>query len=81
MLQSHDNLMIDVSGLDFHVLVVVLRNIDADRIIFGSDALYYSQWSVVVKLLGALKEVFSDVEENFLKIMSINPSQAIFKEN
>lgn len=81
MLQSQDNLMIDISGLEFNALVTVLNNIAVERIIFGSDALYYSQWSVVVKLLRALQEVNADVEEDFMKIMSINPSQTVFKKN
>lgn len=80
MLQLYNNLMVDISGLEFNALVAVLKRIEKDRIIFGSDALYYPQWSVVVKLLHALKETTDDPKEDFLKIMSVNP-RTIFEQN
>lgn len=80
LLSIHSNIMVDVSALDFGTLCFILEKIDRDRIVFGSDAFYFPQWSAVVKLLHALKETVSDAEEAFVKIAGENPAQYIFRE-
>jgi predicted TIM-barrel fold metal-dependent hydrolase len=80
MLLKHNNLMIDISGLKVGVLIHILRNIDIDRIVFGSDALYESQWSRMVKLIYALKETGGDFENDLIRIMNINPVNSVFKD-
>jgi len=80
MLLAHNNLMIDISGLEVGVLILILRNIEIDRIVFGSDALYESQWSRMVKLIYALKKIRRDFENDLNRIMSINPSNSVFKD-
>jgi predicted TIM-barrel fold metal-dependent hydrolase len=79
MLSLYANLMVDVSALEIDALLAVLKNIPIDRILFGSDALYESQWSSMVKVLYALSETTSHIEEQFIQIASINPSKYIFK--
>ena len=66
-------LFVDISGLNIEQIGKVLENLEIDRIVFGSDALYDSQWAGIVKLLYCLKE--NDLEESFLKIVSFNPSK------
>ena len=78
LLLAHENLMIDVSGLDIDALILVLRRINIDRILFGSDALYEPQWLAVVKLLIGLKTTMKNFEEAFIRITSINPAQSVF---
>ena len=78
MLHEHDNLMVDVSGLEFAQLTLILRNIDKSRIVFGSDALYFPQWSAVVKLLHSLFAIKENIEDAFVQIASINPSKTVF---
>ncbi len=79
MLSRFDNLFVDVSELDVHSLILILRSIPIDRILFGSDALYDDQWKAIVKLLIALEKVSSRMEEEFLKIIVHNPANYIFK--
>ena len=80
MLQRYDNMMIDISGLGFKALLMIIQNIEVNRILFGSDALYYSQWSAVVKLFYAFQKTVKNYEENFLNVMSITPAQTVFRE-
>jgi predicted TIM-barrel fold metal-dependent hydrolase len=78
LLAKHDNLMVDISGLDISALVLVLKEIDHGRILFGSDALYNSQWASVAKLMTALQMAKYKVEKEFIAIASANPAKYIF---
>jgi predicted TIM-barrel fold metal-dependent hydrolase len=80
ILSTHSSVMVDISALDLSALCLVLEKIDRDRIVFGSDAFYFPQWSAVVKLLHALKATVSDTEEAFIKIAGENPAQNVFRE-
>jgi len=75
MLLKYDNLMIDVSALDIEALTLVLKNIELERVLFGSDALYETQWFAVVKLLYVLSGMTADSEKDFIQIAAINPSR------
>ena len=80
MLSHFSNIMVDISGLDINILLKVLKHINADRIIFGSDALYNMQWIYTVMLLYALDELYDSVEEKFIQIVSLNPRKYVLKE-
>jgi predicted TIM-barrel fold metal-dependent hydrolase len=80
MLQQHPNLYVDISGLTFEPLKMVLRSVAGNRILFGSDALYSSQWEAVTMTLHALRDLGMAVEENFIQYASINPGNTIFKD-
>ena len=75
MLLKYDNLMIDVSALDIEALTIVLKNIELERVLFGSDALYETQWFAIVKLLYVLSGMTADSEKDFIQIAAINPSR------
>jgi hypothetical protein len=79
MLRGNDNLFVDISGLCFRSLTMVLSEVDNDRILFGSDALYEPQWASVVMLMRALEGKEKNVEESYIRISSENPSRTIFK--
>jgi hypothetical protein len=81
LISKHSNIMIDISGIDFAPLFVLLKQIDHSRILFGSDALYYKQWAMIVKLTHALKKLKADLISALPQIVSINPSNIIFKNN
>ena len=81
MLQAYPNLYVDISGLTFEPLKLVLRAVHGDRILFGSDALYSTQWEAVTMTLHALKELGMALEDNFVKFASINPKKIIFKDH
>jgi len=80
MLRRHANLYVDISGIGFEPLKLVLQAVDGDRILFGSDALYVPQWEAVTMTMHALKELGMKVEERFVQFASINPNEIIFKE-
>ena len=78
MLSKYENIMIDISALEIDAVVAVFRNIDPQRILFGSDALYEPQWTSVVKVLCALSESGLKMEKTFIQIASTNPSKFLF---
>jgi hypothetical protein len=80
ILSKYNNIMVDISGVDYKILNIILRKIDINRILFGSDALYNLEWENVVILLHTLSEYKFNVEKYFLQIMSINPQKYIFNE-
>jgi predicted TIM-barrel fold metal-dependent hydrolase len=79
MLDRHQNLYVDISGLGLEPLKTVLGSLDSGRILFGSDALYAPQWEAVTMTMHALKELGMRWEERFVEIASINPEQTIFR--
>ena len=79
--EKYENIMFDLSNLEIDSMTLLLNSINNDRIVFGSDALYEHQWAAVVKLLLSLSRIKEKKEEKFMKIISINPSKYIFKEN
>jgi hypothetical protein len=81
MLAKHDNIFIDISALNLDALCLILKQIDHNRIIFGSDAFYFPQWIAIIKLLLALKESVSDEEDAFIQIAGINPDKHIFRQD
>jgi predicted TIM-barrel fold metal-dependent hydrolase len=80
ILLAHNNVLIDVSALDFGPLCLVLRTVDPQRIVFGSDSFYFSQWGAIIKLFRALKRSFPSFEERFLWIVSQNAARYLWRE-
>lgn len=80
LLETHGNLRVDIADLRLDALGQVVDAVPAGRILFGSDALYTSQWSMMVTLLAALTARFSPsgAEERFAAIMSENPEKTFF---
>ena len=78
LLKKHANLHVDISGLAYQPLKLVLQSVDHDRILFGSDALYVQQYEAVTMTMHALKELGHNVEAAFVKIASTNPERTIF---
>ena len=79
LLSHYNNLMIDISGLEIDALAVILKNIDLERILFGSDALYDTQWAVLVKLAHAITSEGMNLAESIVQIASTNPLRSIFR--
>ncbi|MBE0575207.1 MAG: amidohydrolase family protein [Desulfuromonadales bacterium] len=79
ILERHDNVMIDLSAVQHATLCRLLKEISADRIVFGSDSLYFPQWRCLAALYHALEETCAGAEESFLKIASTNPQRIIME--
>jgi predicted TIM-barrel fold metal-dependent hydrolase len=79
LLDRHANLYVDISGLGFEPLKTVLRLVESERVLFGSDALYAPEWEVVATTLHALKTLGMPWEERFVEIAGTNPEKTIFR--
>ncbi|MRR55343.1 MAG: hypothetical protein EG822_12690 [Deltaproteobacteria bacterium] len=80
LLSRYANLMVDISATEFETLCLILKNIDNERIVFGSDALYELQWKTVVRLLHGIKLTHKKYKEKFIQIASTNPLKLFQKE-
>jgi predicted TIM-barrel fold metal-dependent hydrolase len=80
MLDRHERLLVDVSGLSVPTLDAVLGALPPSRMVFGSDALYFPQWSAVVKLLHAMDRRGMPVEETFATVAGDTPARHIFHQ-
>lgn len=80
LLSRHANLMVDISATEFEALCLILDNVDHERIVFGSDALYELQWKTVVKLMHGFKLMHKNYKEKFIQITSKNPLKLFQKE-
>lgn len=78
MSAKHDNLFVDVSALEIGTIARVIQQFDSERILFGSDMLYETQWIMMVKLLVALERVTSHPEDILMKIAGTVPQKYIF---
>lgn len=81
VLSTYNNVMIDISALDVSALHTVLNHIDINRIVFGSDAFYFPQWSAVVKLFYTLRKISPHPERDFIKIAYQNPLNSVLKKS
>jgi predicted TIM-barrel fold metal-dependent hydrolase len=77
LLDRNDHLSVDLSGLELDAMVAVLNRIDTDRVLFGSDALYYAQWEAMVRFSRALELSDKTYEESFHTVASLNPSRLV----
>ncbi len=77
LLSKHDNLFVDVSGMGVDEILFIVKHVDLNRIVFGSDALYYKQWVALLNLLYVLQRSTLDWEAHFVKITSTNPTRYI----
>jgi predicted TIM-barrel fold metal-dependent hydrolase len=80
LLERCDNLLVDISGLSVTTLCAVLERVDPGRVVFGSDALYFPQWSAVVKVLYALERIGLPVQDTFATIAGTNPARHLFSQ-
>ena len=81
LLDENDNLLVDISGLSLAALSAVLAQIDNERIVFGSDALYFPQWSAVVTVLFALDQLGLPLGETFSKLAGTTPALRLFGQD
>lgn len=72
ILSSNYHVMIDISALSLSALCLILKKISPERIVFGSDFYYFSQWGAIAKLLHAIKLTSTQIEDRFLQIVARN---------
>lgn len=80
LLAANDNLFVEVSGLGFDALEAVLDRIDGERLVFGSDGLYFPPWSAVVRVLHAYERLKRNVGDEFVRMAGTNPARHVFRE-
>ena len=74
MLSKHERLAVDVSGLSSSIMMNVFKQIDHDRILFGSDALYSPMWRAVAVVMHAIELSGAPLKETFIRIACENPA-------
>jgi predicted TIM-barrel fold metal-dependent hydrolase len=72
LLDRHDNVYADISGIDLPLLDKALKAIPTERLVFGSDSLYFTQWQALAGLHHALHRHYADAHERFVTIASAN---------
>ncbi len=76
-----EHLSLDLSALSLSVQVRILRTIEPERVLFGSDALYDLPWKSLVRLFLALRQVCAGRQEELLvRIAGTNPVRLFEKE-
>lgn len=81
LLSHYANLVVDTSALEVDLLSLVFKNINTDRICFGSDSLYENQWIEMLKIWCALQQSVINPEESLIKVASSNPLKLFQGEN
>jgi predicted TIM-barrel fold metal-dependent hydrolase len=79
LLETNENLCIDISGLQYEAICQLLGNVETERILFGSDALYHDPFVMEMRLLAALDGVNLNIEESYTKIVSKNIERRSFR--
>ncbi len=77
LLGRHGNLRVDVAGLGVEAMAAVLERVGVSRVLFGSDALYYSPWETMVRLALALESAGFDVVDGLRVIAGRNPVELL----
>jgi len=75
LLGRHPHLMVDISGLGFDLMHAVVKRVDVDRLLFGSDALYAPMWRQVVIAMHAFSVLGRDAQHGLARIAGANPAR------
>jgi predicted TIM-barrel fold metal-dependent hydrolase len=73
LFERYPNLMADISNLEPQILRLVMENVDHNRLIFGSDALYIPIWKSWVRFLHSLRLISQNPDDDLIRIASLNP--------
>lgn len=77
LLDKAPHLLADTSALNLPALQLLLANVDRNRLIFGSDALYFKVWKAWVDFLQALRQVSPCPDDDLIRIASMNPANCL----
>ncbi len=77
LMAQHHNLYVDLSGIGPAQMNLLLGKIDCEKVLFGSDALYFDQAEAVVTLLQTLKTIGCRSDEHFIRIAGHNARHLI----
>ena len=77
LLDKNNHLFVNTAGVSLRNLELIFRNIDSKRIVFGSDALYLTQWEGLAKIFHVMENLNMNIEENILSIASLTPGSLL----
>ncbi len=77
LLDKIPHLFADTSALNLPTLKLLIAKVDRNRLIFGSDALYFTVWKAWVVFLQALRLISPTPDEDLIRIASLNPAQCL----
>lgn len=77
LFEKYPNLLADTSALELNPLCLLMTRIDRNRLIFGSDSLYFPVWKAWVTFLQALRLTSMCPDDELIHIASVNPVQCL----
>jgi len=77
LMDKYPHLLADTSALSLPILQLLLAKVNRNRLIFGSDALYFKVWKAWVMFLQALRSVSLYPDDDLIRIASLNPAQCL----
>jgi predicted TIM-barrel fold metal-dependent hydrolase len=77
LMEKNPYLLADTSALSLPILQLLLGKVDRNRLIFGSDALYFTVWKAWVRFLQAVRIVSPCPDDDLIRIASLNPAQCL----
>ncbi|GAB1259777.1 amidohydrolase family protein [Aurantivibrio plasticivorans] len=75
LLQTHDHLYTDTSGLAYPIVQEAIDRIPSSKIVYGSDFSYYPMWHGLVHLLHAYTNKSGEALDKIKQIAHTNPEQ------
>jgi len=73
----HPHLRVDTAGLSYQVLSEVLKQLGPERILFGSDEMYFPQWQAMATLVHACKSLWGGLAQEFISITHENSAHIL----
>lgn len=78
VMEKNDNLVVDTSGVEVETLDLILSKVDVERILFGSDSLYFPTWKSIVVLMDLLTRKHPSPEQALVRVAGENPDKYLF---
>jgi predicted TIM-barrel fold metal-dependent hydrolase len=73
----HPHLRVDTAGLSYQVLSEVLKQLGPERVLFGSDEMYFHQWQAMATLVHACKSLWGSLAQEFISITHGNSAHVL----
>lgn len=73
----HSHLLADTAGLSYHVLLEILKELGPERILFGSDEMYFPQWRAMALFVHACKSLWNELGQEFISVTHENGANVL----
>lgn len=77
ILKNNKDIFVNIAGLEMNTIAMLCNHIQVERLIFGSDYPYFSQWGTLCRLWLALRLLQLNCKTILNKILAVNPSRIL----